>query len=104
MYGKRFAYCLVLLLLSASTDVAWAAPAVQPSDGPLAGDSDEYLPAVRQQQPKRSHPTDKPVPGGPSAETVGRPAISLLSSGPALSRPSVLAGPALLYVLMSLRR
>jgi hypothetical protein len=50
---KRFAYLLILLLLSAQVDDAWAVPPVLPS-APLVDDNDEYLPAQRRPWEEKS--------------------------------------------------
>src|SRR5262245_25165482 len=47
--AKRPAYFLLLLLISAQLDDAWAAALASPS-APIAEDNDEYLPAQRRPQ------------------------------------------------------
>jgi hypothetical protein len=47
---KRFAYFLILLLLSAQLDDYWAVAPVLPSATLAAADDDEYLPSQRRSQ------------------------------------------------------
>jgi hypothetical protein len=60
---KPIGYFLILLLLSAQLDDAWAAPPVLPS-APLGDDNDEYPPAQRRAEEEESSPRQQPVFNG----------------------------------------
>jgi hypothetical protein len=97
---KRLPYLLVLLLLSAQVDDAWAVAPVLPS-APLADDNDEYLPAQRRPQEQRPSSCQKPV-----FEAVKSPNanFSFVPRGaPSERNLTTPFGPPPLYVFMSLR-
>jgi hypothetical protein len=98
--AKRRAYFLLLLLISAQLDDAWAAAPASPS-APIAEDNDEYLPAQRRPQEEeialgqelpfaclKAQPADSPV------------AQQRLSSR---SNPATPFTPQPLFAFMSLR-
>jgi hypothetical protein len=104
MSRKALTYLLLLLVLSASPANAWAAVAVPSPGGALPAEDDEPIPAVRQQQAKRSRVGDAPLPGERHLTVAGGLATARASAGPAESTPPRPGGSRLLYLLMSLRR
>jgi hypothetical protein len=96
---KRFAYFLVLLLISAQVDDCWAAAPVLPS-APLA-DDDEYLSSRQRPQEEESSPYQKPVFAGLKAQTADLPLVRRgVPSERNLTTPFT---PPPLYVFMSLQ-
>jgi hypothetical protein len=97
---KRLSYLLILLLLSAQVDDAWAVSPNLPS-APLADDNDEYLPAQRRAQGEQSSSRQKPVFAGRKPQTAD---CSPVRRGvpPEWSLTAPFAPPPL-YVFMSLQ-
>jgi hypothetical protein len=95
------ALILILLLVSAKVDNAWAvAPAVPTA--PLTDDGDdEYLPSQRRPEEGPSSPRQKPVSFGPKSEATGRP--SARRGGPPGRDLTTPFAPRPLYVFMSLQ-
>jgi hypothetical protein len=104
MSRKALTYLLLLLVLSASPANAWAAVAVASAAGVVPAEDDEPIPAVRQQQAKRSRAGDAPLPGERRLEVAGGLATARASARPAEGTPPGPAGSRLLYLLMSLQR
>ena len=97
---KRFAYLLVLLLISAEAGDAWAVAPVLPS-APLSDENDEYLPAQRQLQGAASVSRQTPAFNRRKTRTADfAPVRSGVPSEWNLTTP--LAPPSL-YVFMSLQ-
>src|SRR5438067_13341125 len=97
---KRLAYLLVLLLLSAQADDAWAVAPVL-SSAPLSDENDEYLPAQRQLQGATPASPQTPAFNGLKPRTADfSPVRSGVPSKWNLTTP---VGPPPLYVLMSLQ-
>ena len=57
---NRLAYLLILLLISAQVDDAWAV-ALDSSSAPLADDDNEYLPSQQRPPEEECSPCQKPV-------------------------------------------
>jgi hypothetical protein len=98
--AKRAAYFLLLLLISAQLDDAWAAAPASLSV-PIAEENDEYLPAPRQ-------PQEEQIPLGqwlPLAGLKVQPADSSVVQKRLSSRsnPATPFAPQPLYAFMSLR-
>src|SRR4051794_25808738 len=104
MSRKALTYLLLLLVLSASPANAWAAVVVPSPGGALPAEGDEPIPAVRQQQAKRSRGGDAPRPGERHLKATGGLATARASAGPAEGTPPGPAGSRLLSLLMSLQR
>jgi hypothetical protein len=97
---KRLAYLLVLLLISAQAEDAWAVAPVLPS-APLTDDNDEYLPAQRQLQGAASSSRQAPAFNGLKPRTAD---FSSARSGvPSEWNLTTPFGPPPLYVFMSLQ-
>jgi hypothetical protein len=97
---KRLAYLLVLLLISAQVEDAWAVAPVLPS-ALLSDENDEYLPAQHQLQGAASASRRTPAFNGLKAQTADfSPFRSGVPSEWNLTTP--LAPPSL-YVFMSLQ-
>jgi hypothetical protein len=98
---RRLAYFLILLLLSAQVDDAFAVAPVLPS-APVAGDDDgEYLPSKPRRLEQESLPDKEPAFDGLKAETADFPLVRRgVPSERNLTTPFT---PAPLYVFMSLR-
>jgi hypothetical protein len=97
---KRLAYLLVLLLISAQAEDAWAVASVLPS-APLSEENDEYLPAQRQLQGAASASRQAPAFNGLTPRTADfSPVRSGVPSEWNLTTPF---GPPSLYVFMSLQ-
>jgi len=91
---KPIGYLLILLLLSAQLDDAWAIAPVLPS-APVGDDNDEYLPAQGRPQAEESPPCQKPAFDVPKPPTA---ALSFVATGvafkctlPAPAEPSLLS-------------
>jgi hypothetical protein len=98
---KRFAYLLILLLLSAQVDDYWAADPALPSSAAPTADNDEYLPAQRRPQDQRSSSCQRPVP---DAVTLHPAALSRVPRGVSPERDLTTPfTPPPLYALMSLQ-
>jgi hypothetical protein len=95
---KRLAYLLILLLLSAQVDDAWAVVAVSPSV-PLADDGD-YLPAQRRLRDEQP-PGREPVFVGREPRTAAFPLVR--RGTPFEWNLSTPFTPPPLYVFMSLQ-
>src|SRR5215831_18556535 len=97
---KRFAYLLVLLLISAEAGDAWAVAPVL-SSAPLSDENDEYLPAQRQVQGAATSSCQPPAFNGLKSRTADfSPGQSGVPSRWNLTTPF---GPPPLYVFMSLQ-
>jgi hypothetical protein len=97
---RRLAFILILLLVSAKVDNAWACAPVVPS-APLTDDDDEYLPSQRRPEEGPSSPRQKPAFLGLKSEATGRPLVRRgVPPGRDLTTPFA---PRPLYVLMSLQ-
>jgi hypothetical protein len=100
---KKGVYCLlILLLVSALADDAWAAATPDADDDVLAAQDNDYTLSARQFQPKgRDH--DGPLPDGPGALLVRpfRPAPVSAGLPESSAAPD---GPSLVYLFRSLRR
>jgi hypothetical protein len=97
---KCLAYLLVLVLLSAQVDDAWAVTLDLPS-APLAVDDDEYLPSQQRPQEEESSPWHKPVLVGRKHPTAAFPLVR--RSVPSEWNPTPPCAPPSLYVFMSLQ-
>jgi len=96
---QRLAYLLVLLLISAQAEDAWAVAPVLPS-APLCDENDEFLPAQHQLQGAASASRQTPAFNGLKPQTADfSPVRSGVPSKWNLTTPF---GPPLLYVFMSL--
>jgi hypothetical protein len=97
---RLLAFTLILLLVSAKADNAWAVAPVGPS-APLTGDDDEYLPSQRRPEKGPSSSHRKPVSLGPRFEAAERPSVRRgVPPGRDLTTPFA---PRRLYVFMSLQ-
>jgi hypothetical protein len=105
MRTKGAVYFLVLLLVWAQVDDAWAATPLSPLAAPLADDADEeYLPAESQQHREQWAQGQAPAPPGVRPET-GGVSSGIPQRGPsAESRAAAPFAPPPLYVFMSLQR
>ena len=100
MHMKWLAYLLVLLLISAQAEDAWAVTPVLPF-APLSDENDEYLPAQRQVQGAASSSCQPPAFNGLKPRTAYfSPVRSGVPSEWNLTTPF---GPPPLYVFMSLQ-
>jgi hypothetical protein len=97
---NRLAYLLVLLLISAQVDDAWAVAPALPS-APLSDESDQYLPAQRQLQGAASAARQPPAFSGLKPRTADF--TSVRSGVPSEWNLTTPFGPLPLYVLMSLQ-
>ena len=104
MSRKALTYLLLLLVLSASPASGWAPVVVPSPGGALPAEDDDPIPALRQQQAKRSRPEDAPLSGERHLKVAGGLATGRASAGPAESTPPRPGGSRLLYLLMSLQR
>jgi hypothetical protein len=97
---RRLTYLLVLLLMAAQVDDAWAVAPVLPSAA-LADDDNEYLPAQRRPQEQLSSSRQKPV----SRALAPRTADFSFAPRGVLSRRTLTPpfAPTPLYVFMSLQ-
>ena len=96
---KRLAYLLVLLLISAQVDDAWAVATVLPSVS-LADENDEFLPAQRLAQDRRTS-LQKPLF---EALKPANADVAFMPRGLPLAWNSTTPfGPSPLYVFMSLQ-
>ena len=103
MKRNRFAYLLVLLLMSASVDdVWWAVPAENPVETPAAADND-YLPPSSSLRLMRRDECDLP-PFGRWDGWVASLSGALPPPAAIATRPCALFSAPLLYLLMSLQR
>jgi hypothetical protein len=96
-------WLLVLLVVSAVADDAWAAATPDPDDDVLAARDNDFTLSARPFQPK-GRDKDAPSPGGPGASLAH---LSLPAAAPAcLLQPPAAAsgGPSLVYLFKSLRR
>ena len=96
---NRFAYLLILILLSTQIDDAWAAAPVFQSAS-VASDSDEYLPAKRRLRDEESSSQELLFVGLKTRTPGFPPARSGLSVESNLSTPFPATS---LYVFMSLQ-
>jgi hypothetical protein len=95
--------CLCFLLsLSCHLDDLPAVVTPDPDDDVLAAENDDFLPSLRQHQPKPSQPDDDPPGSCPPAP--GPLAARTPRARPVPTRPPGPRGTSLLYLLMSLRR
>src|SRR5436305_5713177 len=97
---KRFAYFLVVLLLGAQLDEAWAEAPVLPS-APLAADNDDYLPATCRAREEHSPYRQEPLLDGLKPRTAEF--WSARSSVPSERNLTAPLAPTSLYVFMSLQ-
>ena len=98
---SRLAYFLILLLLSAQVDDAWAVAPVLPSSPVDDDDDDEYLPSQRRRLEEESVPDKKPAFDGLKTQTADFPVVRRgVSSEWTLTTPFTLPP---LYVFMSLQ-
>jgi hypothetical protein len=95
------ALILILLLLSAKVDNAWAVAPDVPTAPLTDDDDDDYLPSQRRPEEAESSPHHKPVFLGPKSEATGRP--SARRGGPPGRGLTTPFAPRPLYVFMSLR-
>jgi hypothetical protein len=101
MRRAGIAYILILLLLSAVFDDAWARTTPEPTDDVQAAENNDYLPSSPPQH-KRSVEKHPPVSGVPHSAVAGPTADS--ARGRLVGeRPAALWGPSLLYLFLSLR-
>src|SRR5262245_6915199 len=97
---NRLAYLLILLLISAQVDDAWAVPPVL-APGPLADDNNAYLPSQGRPQGEQSYSRQKPVFDGLKPQTAD---FSLVRRGvPSDGNLTTPFTPPPLYVFMSLQ-
>jgi hypothetical protein len=99
---KRLPYILILLLISAQFDDAWALTPGVPS-APLAedDDNDEYIPAHQRTQDEEPSPRQQPVFDGLKPCP---PDFSVVRRGVPSEWNLAVPSPPALYVFMSLQR
>jgi hypothetical protein len=95
---------LIVLLLVAPLDDVWAMTTPDPANAAAAFQNNDYTPALRPFQPKRSNTRDLPghcLPASLAVKFSGTAAIPPEPEQPRLKTP---VGPSLLLALMSLQR
>jgi hypothetical protein len=97
---KQLAHLLVLLLISAQVDDAWAVAPVLPS-APLSDENDEYLPAQRQLQGAAS--VSRQTPAFNHLKTRAADFAPVRSRVPSEWNLTTPLAPPSLYVFMSLQ-
>jgi hypothetical protein len=104
MRTQSLAWLLILLLSSALVDDAFAATTVETDDDVLTAENNQYLHFTSRCPQQRSGKTDVTQPGVPVAAVVSLPALFAGRWPSTDAEPTALAGPPLLYLLMSLQR